>query len=116
MPSTYNVMIMGASYGSLLATKLLFAGHKVKLVCLPAEAEVIGHDDPMPGGSQRADEVAVDESPGGVAVHEHDRAPVAWPFVDVVHPPVGRGEPAGPVRPRAAERLVRVSAHSASHW
>jgi hypothetical protein len=37
----YNVMIMGASYGSLLATKLLFAGHKVKLVCLPAEAEVI---------------------------------------------------------------------------
>ena len=34
MPSTYNVMIMGASYGSLLATKLLFAGHKLK--CLPA--------------------------------------------------------------------------------
>src|SRR5438045_7358793 len=31
---------MGASYGSLLATKLLFGGHKIKLVCLPAEAEV----------------------------------------------------------------------------
>ena len=44
MPSTYNVMIMGASYGSLLATKLLFAGHKVKLVCLPAEAEVINQE------------------------------------------------------------------------
>jgi hypothetical protein len=39
--TTYNVMIMGASYGSLLATKLLFGGHNVKLVCLPTEAEVI---------------------------------------------------------------------------
>jgi hypothetical protein len=35
---------MGASYGSLLATKLLFGGHKVKLVCLPAEAEAINKD------------------------------------------------------------------------
>jgi hypothetical protein len=33
------VLIMGASYGSLLATKLLFGGNNVKLVCLPAEAE-----------------------------------------------------------------------------
>ena len=32
---------MGASYGSLLASKLLFGGHSVKLVCLPAEAELI---------------------------------------------------------------------------
>ena len=39
--TTYNVLIMGASYGSLLATKLLFGGHKVKLVCLPAEVEAI---------------------------------------------------------------------------
>ena len=35
---TYNILIMGASYGSLLASKLLFGGHSVKLVCLPAEA------------------------------------------------------------------------------
>jgi hypothetical protein len=34
---------MGASYGSLLATKLLFGGHNVKLVCLPTEAEVINN-------------------------------------------------------------------------
>jgi hypothetical protein len=33
------VLIMGASYGSLLATKLLFGGNNVKLVCLPAEVE-----------------------------------------------------------------------------
>jgi hypothetical protein len=39
--TTYKIMIMGASYGSLLATKLLFGGHKVKLVCLPAEADLI---------------------------------------------------------------------------
>src|SRR5690242_14480836 len=35
---------MGASYGSLLATQLLFGGHNVKLVCLPAEAEAINKD------------------------------------------------------------------------
>jgi len=34
-----NVLILGASYGSLLATKLLFGGHKITMVCLPAEVE-----------------------------------------------------------------------------
>ena len=42
--TAYNVLILGASYGSLLATKLLFGGHSVKLVCLPAEAEAINKD------------------------------------------------------------------------
>jgi len=37
-------MIMGASYGSLLAIKLVLAGHKATLVCLPAEAELINRD------------------------------------------------------------------------
>jgi len=37
--TTYNVLIMGASYGSLLATKLLFGGHKITMVCLPTEVE-----------------------------------------------------------------------------
>ncbi len=41
MRSTYNTLIMGASYGSLLAIKMLLAGHTVKLVCLPAEAALI---------------------------------------------------------------------------
>ncbi len=41
MAATYNILIMGASYGSLLASKLLFGGHHVKLVCLPAEADLI---------------------------------------------------------------------------
>ncbi len=34
-------MIMGASYGSLLASKVLFGGHSVHLICLPAEADLI---------------------------------------------------------------------------
>jgi hypothetical protein len=39
--ATYNILMMGASYGSLLASKLLFGGHKIHLVCLPAEADLI---------------------------------------------------------------------------
>ncbi len=41
MAQKYNVMIMGASYGSLLGTKLALAGHNVKLACLPNEVELI---------------------------------------------------------------------------
>ena len=41
MPTKYNTLILGASYGSLLAIKLLLAGHSVKLVCLPDEAALI---------------------------------------------------------------------------
>jgi hypothetical protein len=42
--TAYNVLIMGASYGSLLATKLLFGGHKITMVCLPAEVEAFNTD------------------------------------------------------------------------
>ena len=42
--ATYNVLIMGASYGSLLATKLLFGGHRITMVCLPAEVEAFNAD------------------------------------------------------------------------
>ena len=41
MPATYKILLMGASYGSLLASKLLFGGHSIHLVCLPAEADLI---------------------------------------------------------------------------
>lgn len=40
----YNVLILGASYGSLLATKLLLAGHNTTLICLPEEADLINRD------------------------------------------------------------------------
>lgn len=36
----YNILILGASYGSLLGTKMALAGHSVNLVCLPAEVEL----------------------------------------------------------------------------
>ncbi len=59
---TRNILMMGASYGSLLASKLLLAGHDVTLVCLPAEAELINAEGfrvrmPVRG---RADEITID--------------------------------------------------------
>src|SRR3989440_3359847 len=44
MPNPYKVLILGASYGSLLATKLVAAGHTAKLVCLPVEVEAFNSD------------------------------------------------------------------------
>ena len=42
--SNRNILILGASYGSLLASKILFGGHSVKLVCLPEEADLINSE------------------------------------------------------------------------
>jgi len=58
----YNILIMGASYGSLLASKLLAAGHGVKLVCLPVEADLINSEGfrvrmPVKG---RKDQIEID--------------------------------------------------------
>ncbi len=39
-----NVLILGASYGSLLATKLLMAGHRVALVCTAPTARLINRE------------------------------------------------------------------------
>ena len=44
MSKTYNILILGASYGSLLASKLLLAGHNATLVCLPAEVELLNQE------------------------------------------------------------------------
>src|SRR6185436_7999165 len=44
MKKTYNVLIFGASYGSLLATKLVLAGHNARMVCTPAEAELFNKE------------------------------------------------------------------------
>lgn len=40
----HNVLILGASYGSLLGAKLAMAGHNVTLVCLPAEVQAINRE------------------------------------------------------------------------
>ena len=44
MKKQHSILILGASYGSLLASKLLLAGHSVKLVCLQSEADLINTD------------------------------------------------------------------------
>jgi hypothetical protein len=66
----YKILILGASYGSLLASKLLFGGHSIHLVCLPAEADLINAEGfrvrvPIRG---RKDPVVLDsrELPGKV--------------------------------------------------
>ena len=42
MPDTkYSILILGASYGSLLASKLILAGHDVTMICLPEEADLV---------------------------------------------------------------------------
>ena len=41
MTAVYHTLILGASYGSLLATKLALAGHHSTLVCLPKEVDAI---------------------------------------------------------------------------
>ena len=44
MAKWYRVLVMGASYGSLLGVKLLAAGHVVRLACLPAEAALFNEE------------------------------------------------------------------------
>ena len=44
MTDKLKVLILGASYGSLLATKIVMAGHHVTLVCLPQEADLINRE------------------------------------------------------------------------
>jgi ketopantoate reductase len=39
-----NILTLGASYGSLLASKLILAGHDVTMICLPAEADAVNAD------------------------------------------------------------------------
>jgi len=38
---TYRILILGASYGSLLGAKLILAGHDVTMICLPEEVDLI---------------------------------------------------------------------------
>ena len=40
----YDVLILGASYGSLFSTKLLMAGHRVTMVCTKPTADLINRE------------------------------------------------------------------------
>ena len=84
MPYTYKILIMGASYGSLLASKMLFGGHAVHLVCLPAEADLInaegfrvrmpvkGRKDPIELDSRRLPGKITAGGPAGLNPHNYD--------------------------------------------
>ena len=65
---TTRVLILGASYGSLLATKLLMAGHRVTLVCTGPTAELINREGTVVRFPQRGRaaplDVASKELPG----------------------------------------------------
>jgi hypothetical protein len=82
--ATYDVLMMGASYGSLLATKLLFGGHKVTMVCLPAEVEAFnsegarirmpirGRKDPIELDSRKLPGKLLAAGPGAVDPADYD--------------------------------------------
>lgn len=70
MSEKYKVLFLGASYGSLLATKMALAGHSATMVCLPAEVEAFNRDGavvrfPVPGRDGLV-EVSSKELPGSV--------------------------------------------------
>ncbi len=75
-----NILILGASYGSLLGTKLLMAGHRVTLVCTAPTATLINREGtrvrfPLRG---RPDPVEIDSRrlPGPLHAVTPDQADV----------------------------------------
>ena len=73
---TSRILILGASYGSLPATKLLMAGHRVTLVCTRPTAELINREGtrvrfPAKGGAAPL-EIASRSLPGALAAAAPD--------------------------------------------
>ena len=80
----YNILILGAAYGSLLASKMLFGGHRIHHVCLPAEADLInaegfrvrlpgrGRNDPVLLDSQKLPGKVTASGPAGVDPAKYD--------------------------------------------
>ena len=72
----YNLLILGASYGSLFSTKLLMAGHRVALVCTRPTAELINREGtlvrfPIKGRESLLD-LASKELPGSLSAATPD--------------------------------------------
>jgi len=73
---TYNVLILGASYGSLFGTKLLLAGHRVSLICTRPTALLINREGtvvrfPIKGRDLLLD-IASKKLPGSLAAATPD--------------------------------------------
>jgi hypothetical protein len=83
-PKTYKILMMGAAYGSLLAAKMLFGGHRIHHVCLPAEADLInaegfrvrlpvrGRKDPVVLDSQKLPGKVTASGTAGVNPKDYD--------------------------------------------
>src|SRR5205814_6167886 len=67
----HNVLILGASYGSLFGVKLLLAGHRVSLVCTRSTAELINREGTLVRfpikGRESLLEIASKKLPGALA-------------------------------------------------
>jgi hypothetical protein len=84
-----KILILGASYGSLLGVKLALAGHSVKLVCLPAEAALInakgaivrlpvkGRETPVEVNSRKLPGHLDADGPGAVEPSDYDLVALA---------------------------------------
>jgi len=74
----YRILILGASYSSLLATRLLMAGHRVSLVCTRATADLINREGtrvrfPVKGWEGSL-EIASNSLPGSLSAMTPDEA------------------------------------------
>src|SRR5262249_47901654 len=74
----YNILILGASYGSLFGTKVLLAGHRVVLVCTKPAAELINREGtvvrfPIKGRAALLD-IASRQLPGSLSATTPDEA------------------------------------------
>jgi hypothetical protein len=76
-----NILILGASYGSLLGTKLLMAGHRVTLVCTSPTADLINREGtrlrfPIKGWKSLL-EISSNELPGRLSACTPDEVDAA---------------------------------------
>jgi hypothetical protein len=75
---TCNVLVLGASYGSLFGTKVLMAGHRVSLVCTKPTADLINRDGTvvrMPiKGRQSPVDISSKDLPGALSATTPDAA------------------------------------------
>jgi len=80
-----KILVLGASYGSLLGVKLALAGHDTTLVCLPAEAKLINEEGAivrMPvRGREGLVEVSSRKLPGKVSATGTDVDPKGFDLV-----------------------------------
>jgi len=86
MAKKFKTLVMGASYGSLLGTKLAMAGHDTHLICLPAEVDLINSEGARVrvGVKGREGLVEIDSRtlPGKVTAGAPDKAdPAAYDLV-----------------------------------